>query len=64
MSEKLQRARTEPEKQKLSRTQLGISDTINLNLPAMTQVEVFNAIFKSLKEHILNEQLTSPSLNR
>ena len=45
----------EPEKQKLSRTQLGISYTINLNLPATTEVEVFNAIFKSLKEHILNE---------
>lgn len=34
---------------------LGISYTINLNLPATTEVEVFNAIFKSLKEHILNE---------
>ncbi|MBI5199636.1 MAG: DUF5343 domain-containing protein [Nitrospirae bacterium] len=35
--------------------QLGISYTINLNLPATTEVEVFNAIFKSLKEHILSE---------
>lgn len=34
---------------------LGISYTINLNLPATTEVEVFNVIFKSLKEHILNE---------
>lgn len=34
---------------------LGISYTINLNLPATTEVEVFNAIFKSLKEHILDE---------
>lgn len=34
---------------------LGISYTINLNLPATTEVEVFNAIFKSLKEHIFNE---------
>lgn len=33
----------------------GISYTINLNLPATTEVEVFNAIFKSLKEHILND---------
>lgn len=33
----------------------GISYTINLNLPATTEVEVFNAIFKSLKEHILSE---------
>lgn len=35
---------------------LGISYTINLNLPATTEIEVFNAIFKSLKEHILNEK--------
>jgi hypothetical protein len=35
--------------------QLGISYTINLNLPATTEVEVFNAIFRSLKEHILGE---------
>lgn len=34
---------------------LGISYTINLNLPATTEIEVFNAIFKSLKEHILSE---------
>lgn len=34
-------------------TPLGISYTINLNLPATTEVEVFNAIFKSLKEHLL-----------
>ncbi len=33
----------------------GISYTINLNLPATTDVEVFNAIFKSLKENILYE---------
>ena len=37
-------------------TRLGISYTINLNLPPTTEVEVFNAIFKSLKEHILNEK--------
>jgi hypothetical protein len=35
---------------------LGISYTINLNLPATTEVEVFNAIFKSLKEHILGNE--------
>ena len=34
---------------------LGISYTINLNLPATTEIQVFNAIFKSLKEHILHE---------
>ena len=33
----------------------GLSYTINLNLPATTEIEVFNAIFKSLKEHILND---------
>jgi hypothetical protein len=37
-------------------TKLGISYTINLNLPATTEIEVFNAIFKSLKEHIINEE--------
>jgi ribosome-binding ATPase YchF (GTP1/OBG family) len=37
-------------------TVLGLSYTINLNLPATTDVEVFNAIFKSLKEHILEEK--------
>jgi len=31
----------------------GLSYTINLNLPATTEVEVFNAIFKSLREYIL-----------
>ncbi len=35
---------------------LGISYTINLNLPATTEIEVFNSIFKALKEHILHEQ--------
>ena len=34
---------------------LGMSYTIVLNLPATTDVAVFNAIFKSLKENILNE---------
>lgn len=34
---------------------LGISYTINLNLPATTEIEVFNAIFKSLKQHILDD---------
>ena len=32
---------------------LGLSYTINLNLPATSDVAVFNAIFKSLKEHLL-----------
>ena len=30
-----------------------ISYTINLNLPSTTNIEVFNAIFKSLKENLL-----------
>ncbi len=34
---------------------LGISYTINLNLPATTEIEVFNAIFKSLKENLLRD---------
>ncbi len=34
---------------------LNLSYTINLNLPATKDVEVFNAIFKSLKEHILED---------
>ena len=32
---------------------LGISYTINLNLPASTDTKVFDAIFKSLKENLL-----------
>ncbi|MCG8494240.1 MAG: DUF5343 domain-containing protein [Sneathiellales bacterium] len=32
---------------------INLSYTINLNLPATTDVEVFNAIFKSLKQHLL-----------
>jgi len=32
---------------------LGISYTINLNLPPTTDIEVFNAIFKALKENLL-----------
>ncbi len=34
-------------------TKLGISYTINLNLPATTDIEVFNSIFKALKENLL-----------
>lgn len=32
-----------------------LSYTINLNLPATTEIEVFNAIFKSLRENLLRE---------
>ena len=34
-------------------TRLGISYTINLNLPSATDQKVFDAIFKSLREHLL-----------
>jgi len=32
---------------------IGLSYTINLNLPATTEIEVFNAIFKSLRDNLL-----------
>jgi hypothetical protein len=47
--------RTRLEGDKAFAGRLGISYTINLNLPATTEIEVFNSIFKSLKQHILNE---------
>jgi hypothetical protein len=34
---------------------IGLSYTINLNLPATTEIEVFNAIFKSLRENLLRQ---------
>lgn len=34
---------------------INLSYTINLNLPATKDIEVFNAIFKSLKEHLLDQ---------
>jgi len=34
-------------------TKFGISYTINLNLPPTTEIEVYNAIFKSLKENLM-----------
>ncbi len=37
-----------------SRVGLNLSYTINLNLPATSDQAVFNAIFRSLKEHILS----------
>lgn len=35
--------------------QINLSYTINLNLPATTDIEVFNAIFKSLKRHLIQD---------
>jgi hypothetical protein len=32
---------------------LSLGYTINLNLPATSDIAVFNAIFKSLREHLL-----------
>ena len=40
-------------KETLFKARLGLSYTINLNLPATTEIEVFNAIFKSLRENLL-----------
>ena len=34
---------------------INLSYTINLNLPSTKDIEVFNAIFKSLKNHILDQ---------
>jgi hypothetical protein len=34
-------------------SKIGLSYTINLNLPATSDVAVFDAIFRSLKEHLL-----------
>lgn len=34
---------------------INLSYTINLNLPATSDIAVFNAIFKSLKEHLLQK---------
>ena len=47
----------QPPKQSTHATQKGInlSYTINLNLPATKDIEVFNAIFKSLKQHLLGQ---------
>jgi hypothetical protein len=39
-----------------SNVDLKLSYTINLNLPESTNPDVFNAIFKSLKEHLLSEK--------
>jgi hypothetical protein len=54
--EKAKKTEPDSEKPKPPRSkELGISYTINLNLPATTNIEVFNSIFKSLKEHLLED---------
>ena len=45
-----------PQLKPLQTSRIGLSYTINLNLPATTDIEVFNAIFKSLRENLLREQ--------
>ena len=37
------------------KVEMNLSYTINLNLPATSDISVFNAIFRSLKEHLLKE---------
>ena len=44
---------TEKTSQVVLKRGLGLSYTINLNLPATSDITVFDAIFKSLKEHLL-----------
>jgi hypothetical protein len=48
-------ARQESVREKAVDHRMGLSYTINLNLPATTEIEVFNAIFKSLRENMLRE---------
>jgi hypothetical protein len=38
-----------------ARLGMNLSYTINLNLPATSDIAVFNAIFKSLREHLIRE---------
>lgn len=44
-----------PSQTSASNKGINLSYTINLNLPATKDIEVFNAIFKSLKNHILDQ---------
>lgn len=46
----------EKDKKKSNKVKFGISYTINLNLPATTEVKVFDAIFKSIKKNLLDDQ--------
>jgi hypothetical protein len=45
----------EREREGTEKSALKLSYTINLNLPATTEIEVFNAIFKSLRENLLTQ---------
>jgi hypothetical protein len=44
-----------PREQMLNQVGLNIGYNINLNLPATSDIAVFDAIFKSLKEHLLRD---------
>ena len=44
-----------PRSDQTHRLGLNLAYTINLNLPATSDIAVFNAIFKSLKENLLKE---------
>jgi len=54
-TESEQEDREEHENKLEFKGRLGLSYTINLNLPATTEIEVFNAIFKSLRENLLGQ---------
>jgi len=43
-----------PLRQQQNGVGMNLSYTINLNLPATTEIAVFNAIFKSFKENLLS----------
>lgn len=44
-----------PDESRENSKKIGISYTINLNLPATTEIEVYNVIFKALKDNLLYE---------
>lgn len=46
---------TQPLARHPQRLRMNLGYTINLNLPATSDVAVFNAIFKSLKEHLIRD---------
>ena len=45
-----------PDRELLGGGRLRLAYTINLNLPATTEIEVFNAIFKSLRQNLLRDE--------
>lgn len=53
---KVPESNVKPEEEHISiKRKFGISYTINLNLPATTEIEVYNSIFKALKDNLLDE---------